>query len=661
MKKLYIISFGLIIFLGIFSRPSFSSAKDTYPRLANCFLKYFQLISDNDYDQLKRWDMLIIPNEVSMSNPAFISQYKQAKPDGKVFAYTYPAMAINLPHTLYSKIDQQNLWLKDGQGNKLQIWPNLYAANITNSAWISMNLDFVNSKMNEAPWDGIFYDTVETNIQRYSTTGIDINNDGKVDSENYVNSEWQKGMVNLFLKTRQELPNKSIIINGVSDQIYQPNVNGRMFESFPPFWEGDGSWQATMYQYLKRLPTLNRQPSIYVINANTSNTGRSDDYKKMRFGLTSTLLGDGYFTFDFGDQKHEQLWWYDEYDVNLGHSDSSYFNLLDPNDKTIKPGLWRRDFENGIALVNSTKDKQVFVFSKEQFEKINGTQDHKVNDGTKVNYVNLASNDGLILRKIKQDITGQEFTNGIFARVYNLAGEQVRNGLFLYRASLQSKASVILDDVNNDGQLDKIIGYNGLVSISLSGNKTISFNPYDKKFSGQLSLAMYDFNNDGTKELVVAPRTNGGPHVKIFNLKGQALSGGFMAYDQNFHGGVNIAVGDINNDGQGEIIAAPANNSTPFVKIFTNKGVLVGSFMAYDKKYLGGVSVAVGDVNGDGISEIITGSAHGGAHVRVFNQALNILAQYMAFNITDKSGISVMVADVNGDGKNEILAGTTNF
>jgi len=38
----------------------------------------------------------------------------------------------------------------------------------------------------------------------------------------------------------------------------------------------------------------------------------------MRFGLTSALMGNAFYSFDYGDDDHGQTWRYDEYEVSLG-------------------------------------------------------------------------------------------------------------------------------------------------------------------------------------------------------------------------------------------------------------------------------------------------------------------------------------------------------
>ncbi len=58
--------------------------------------------------------------------------------------------------------------------------------------------------------------------------------------------------------------------------------------------------------------------------------------------------------------------------------------------------VWRRDYENGVVLVNSTDDTHTINLGG-TFQKINGTQAPVINDGSRVTQVDLPPRDGLIL------------------------------------------------------------------------------------------------------------------------------------------------------------------------------------------------------------------------------------------------------------------------
>jgi uncharacterized repeat protein (TIGR01451 family) len=152
----------------------------------------------------------------------------------------------------------------------------------------------------------------------------------------------------------------------------------------------------------------------------------------------------------------------------------------------------------------------------------------------------------------------------------------------------------------------------------------------------------------------------GGPDVRVFNFTTGQQMFNFMAYASSFRGGVRVAVGDVTGDGVPDIVTAPGGGGGPDVRIWDGKtGALVREFYAYDPHFTGGVYVAVGDVNGDGIADIITGAgAGGGPNVRVFDGKTGaMIANFYAYNSGFSGGVRVAAGDFNQDGKADIVTG----
>ena len=63
--------------------------------------------------------------------------------------------------------------------------------------------------------------------------------------------------------------------------------------------------------------------------------------------------------------------------------------------------------------------------------------------------------------------------------------------------------------------------------------------------SGGVNVAAGDVDGDGTAEIVVGAG-KGGPQVKMYEANGTDINPGFFAYEEDFHSGVNVAVGKIN-------------------------------------------------------------------------------------------------------------------
>ncbi|MBU1890826.1 L,D-transpeptidase family protein [Patescibacteria group bacterium] len=199
------------------------------------------------------------------------------------------------------------------------------------------------------------------------------------------------------------------------------------------------------------------------------------------------------------------------------------------------------------------------------------------------------------------------------------------------------------------------------------GKKLIQENTwlaYNEGFKGGAYLAVGDVDGDGEKEIVVGAGPGGGPNIRVLDQDGNQISS-FFVYPESFRGGVKVASCDLNNDGIDEIITGAGEGGGPHVRTLTYQGeaIFTPGFYAYHQDFRGGINIDCGDVDGDGKDDIVTGVGVGAQpHVRVFNRfGVTKNLDIYPYADRDQGGVDVAVGNVDGGAESEIMTSIYRF
>ncbi len=274
-------------------------------------------------------------------------------------------------------------------------------------------------------YSGIYWDLLFGKIS-WLGDDIDSNLDGVPDSEDELNEEYKRSVIDFLQQVRLAIPDAQLMGNEAPID-YAPLINGRLFE-----WQIasllDGlelnSWEKIIEEYRQwaisgvepRITTIENAPEQILIDK--FGTGQVNEippalvqeaqasYQRMRFGLASALMGDGFYSFDLGKTAHGQFWWYDEYGRMIGDDSSplpaqGYLDqplgdpytmestieskevrtlrdvvrdlVTSPQEEVESSQVWARKFDHGMVIVNPTNTLRGIVLDRE-YCRLNGSQ-----------------------------------------------------------------------------------------------------------------------------------------------------------------------------------------------------------------------------------------------------------------------------------------------
>jgi hypothetical protein len=168
--------------------------------------------------------------------------------------------------------------------------------------------------------------------------------------------------------------------------------------------------------------------------------------------------------------------------------------------------------------------------------------------------------------------------------------------------------------------------------------------------------------------------------VRVYDARGAASGGGLgmvvavlRPFGDHFKRGVRVAMGDVDGDGQADVIVGAGRNGAPRVIVYDGAELLQGhavalaDFFAFDPAFRGGVFVAAGKLEaGAGLQVVVGAGAGGGSEVRVFRiaggaatQIGGPLGSFFAYDPAFRGGVRVAAANFAGpSGLDQVVTGT---
>lgn len=231
--------------------------------------------------------------------------------------------------------------------------------------------------------------------------------------------------------------------------------------------------------------------------------------------------------------------------------------------------------------------------------------------------------------------------------------------------------AIRLRDIDGDGKPELVVANNEANKILIFQNNStkgnINFNgvPITITIPGAMStngLAVEDLNSDGKAEIITNPLFE--PNVYV--LENQSTKGNFIFSAPlvlNLSGNLNsLTVGDLNRDGKSDIVVTKTQESK--IAVFVNNSTSAISF-ANAQEFDTGLrpwGLDLGDLNGDGLLDIVTTSINSDEGTYFHNKSTASVLSFDKIVVPQNlKSRNVKIGDLSGDAKPDIAVTSFDF
>jgi hypothetical protein len=288
----------------------------------------------------------------------YVPAMKAVNPDLVLLSY----MNGSLAQSSEGDVFPDEWYLKDATGARVVsgTWGN-YLMNPSSEGWIGNRISVAQEFIAFSGYDGVLMDVMGTApIDEDYSSGVPIN---PATGQAWTKAQWLAATSNLAARVKTAVTPKIVFVNGIGSgpRYFNPaasssqlldGIDGGHAEAFLRNAKEPISRYPTTKNWVKEIEMLTdataRGKSVLTLTKVWAEGTQAEKDSWHRYALASFLLGAGektYFTFQYARDDDptitRPIW-----STNVGSPLGSYSQMAN--------GAYRRDFANGISLVNPT-------------------------------------------------------------------------------------------------------------------------------------------------------------------------------------------------------------------------------------------------------------------------------------------------------------------